>query len=111
MQPLRVLRTPCASLCPRIRASGSQGQFPDAAKRMCHTWLRRHVWTARGFLLGRSWGAPFLCSPPGSRLTAGPIATEEVWAFAPDFSWVRTFSGFYRLGTPHPGEHRLASGR
>ena len=45
------------------------------------------------------------------RLPAGPIATEEVWAFAPDFSWARTFSGFYRLGTPHPGEHRLASGR
>jgi hypothetical protein len=43
-------------------------------------------------------------------LPAGPIATAEVWAFAADFSWARTFSGFYRLGTPHPGEPILAPG-
>ena len=43
-------------------------------------------------------------------LPAGPIATAEVWAFAADFSWARTFSGFYRLGTPPPGQPILAPG-
>ncbi len=45
-----------------------------------------------------------------SRLPAGPMATAEVWAFATDFSWARTFTGFYRLETPHPGEPLPARG-
>lgn len=35
-------------------------------------------------------------------------ATPE--AFATDFSWARTFTGFYRLETPHPGEPLPARG-
>ena len=36
------------------------------------------------------------------RLNGPLVTTTDLWVFAPYLGWARTFSRFYRLGTPRP---------
>ncbi len=77
-----------------IAETGTPSRADLANAPLLDRWTLAHIPARELCLQGASYGHPLLDG------VARPVVTSRIVAMAPDMTWARTWSRFYRLGRP-----------